>query len=57
MAASHASSPIESMAEERQKATFNVRELTYFLDEGEKFTLVRQNTRLLVLDAVATTVL
>lgn len=29
------------MAEERQKATFDVRELTYFLDGGEKFTKVR----------------
>jgi len=28
------------MSEERQKATFNVRELTYFLDGGEKFTKV-----------------
>jgi acyl-CoA oxidase len=33
---------MESMAEERQKATFDVRELTYFLDGGEKFTKVRQ---------------
>ncbi|KAF9363801.1 fatty-acyl coenzyme A oxidase [Mortierella sp. NVP85] len=35
-------SPVESMSEERQKATFNVRELTYFLDGGEKFTKVRE---------------
>ncbi|KAG0221570.1 fatty-acyl coenzyme A oxidase [Mortierella sp. GBA43] len=35
-------SPIESMSEERQKVTFNVRELTYFLDGGEKFTKIRE---------------
>ena len=34
-------STMESIAEERQKATFDVRELTYFLDGGEKFTKVR----------------
>ncbi|KAF9387784.1 fatty-acyl coenzyme A oxidase [Podila verticillata] len=34
--------PVESMAEERVKATFNVRELTYFLDGGEKFTKIRE---------------
>lgn len=30
------------MAEERVKATFDVRELTYFLDGGEKFTKIRE---------------
>ncbi|KAG0223789.1 fatty-acyl coenzyme A oxidase, partial [Actinomortierella wolfii] len=34
--------PQESMAEERVKATFPVRELTYFLDGGEKFTQIRE---------------
>ncbi|KAF9158738.1 fatty-acyl coenzyme A oxidase [Actinomortierella ambigua] len=34
--------PQESMAEERVKATFPVRELTYFLDGGEKFTKIRE---------------
>ncbi|KAF9955203.1 fatty-acyl coenzyme A oxidase, partial [Modicella reniformis] len=34
--------PVESMAEERQKGTFNVRELTYFLEGGEKFTKIRE---------------
>ena len=31
---------MESMSEEREKATFDVRELTYYLDGGEKFTKV-----------------
>ncbi|KAG0266816.1 fatty-acyl coenzyme A oxidase [Mortierella polycephala] len=35
-------SPIESMTEERVKATFNVRELTNFLDGGEKYTQIRE---------------
>lgn len=30
------------MSEEREKATFDVRELTYFLDGGEKFTKIRE---------------
>jgi acyl-CoA oxidase len=30
------------MSEEREKATFDVRELTYFLDGGEKFTQIRE---------------
>ncbi|KAF9970349.1 fatty-acyl coenzyme A oxidase [Actinomortierella ambigua] len=34
--------PQESMSEERVKATFPVRELTYFLDGGEKFTKIRE---------------
>ncbi|KAF9961823.1 fatty-acyl coenzyme A oxidase [Mortierella alpina] len=34
--------PIESMNEEREKATFDVRELTYFLDGGEKYTKIRE---------------
>ncbi|KAF9330632.1 fatty-acyl coenzyme A oxidase, partial [Linnemannia elongata] len=34
--------PQESMSEEREKATFDVRELTYFLDGGEKFTKIRE---------------
>ncbi|KAF9962604.1 fatty-acyl coenzyme A oxidase [Mortierella alpina] len=34
--------PVESMTEEREKATFDVRELTYFLDGGEKFTKIRE---------------
>ncbi|KAF9281751.1 fatty-acyl coenzyme A oxidase [Mortierella alpina] len=34
--------PMQSMTEEREKATFNVRELTYFLDGGEKFTKIRE---------------
>ena len=40
-------SPMESMAEEREKATFDVRELTYFLDGGEKSTKVckQENTK------------
>lgn len=29
------------MAEERAKAVFNIRELTYLLDGGEKTTLVK----------------
>ena len=35
------------MAEEREKATFDVRELTYFLDGGEKSTKVckQENTK------------
>ncbi|KAF8923758.1 acyl-CoA dehydrogenase/oxidase C-terminal [Dissophora ornata] len=34
--------PVESMAEEREKATFDSREMTYFLDGGEKFTKMRE---------------
>ncbi|KAF9193518.1 fatty-acyl coenzyme A oxidase [Haplosporangium sp. Z 767] len=34
--------PIESMTEERVKATFDVRELTNFLDGGEKYTQIRE---------------
>ncbi|KAF9434006.1 fatty-acyl coenzyme A oxidase [Entomortierella beljakovae] len=34
--------PVESMTEEREKATFNVRELTYYMDGGEKFTKIRE---------------
>ncbi|KAF9952078.1 fatty-acyl coenzyme A oxidase [Modicella reniformis] len=34
--------PIESMAEERVKASFNVRDLTYYLDGGEKSTKIRE---------------
>lgn len=34
-------SPMESMSEEREKATFDVRGLTYYLDGGEKFTKVQ----------------
>jgi hypothetical protein len=34
------SSPVESMNEERAKASFNIRELTHLLDGGEKSTLV-----------------
>ncbi|KAF9937566.1 fatty-acyl coenzyme A oxidase [Mortierella antarctica] len=34
--------PVESMNEEREKATFDVRELTYFLDGGEKYTKIRE---------------
>lgn len=30
------------MAEERTKASFNVRDLTYYLDGGEKFTKIRE---------------
>lgn len=33
-------SPVESMNEERAKASFSIRELTYLLDGGEKNTLV-----------------
>lgn len=33
-------SPIASMNEERAKASFTIRELTYLLDGGEKATLV-----------------
>lgn len=33
-------SPVESMTEEREKATFDIREMTYFLDGGEKNTKV-----------------
>jgi len=33
------------MTEEREKATFDVRELTYFLDGGEKFTQVRRGIK------------
>ncbi|KAF9332030.1 fatty-acyl coenzyme A oxidase [Podila minutissima] len=35
-------SPVESMTEEREKATFDVREMTYFLDGGEKNTKIRE---------------
>jgi acyl-CoA oxidase len=31
------------MNEERSKAAFNIRELTYLLDGGEKNTLVKQS--------------
>ncbi|KAG0026414.1 fatty-acyl coenzyme A oxidase [Podila clonocystis] len=34
--------PVESMTEEREKATFDVREMTYFLDGGEKNTKIRE---------------
>ncbi|KAF9926053.1 fatty-acyl coenzyme A oxidase [Mortierella alpina] len=34
--------PMQSMTEEREKASFDVRELTYFLDGGEKFTKIRE---------------
>ncbi|KAF9991889.1 fatty-acyl coenzyme A oxidase [Entomortierella chlamydospora] len=34
--------PVESMTEERVKATFDVREMTYFLDGGEKNTKIRE---------------
>ncbi|KAF9574305.1 fatty-acyl coenzyme A oxidase [Mortierella alpina] len=34
--------PVESMNEEREKATFDVRALTYFLDGGEKYTKIRE---------------
>jgi acyl-CoA oxidase len=30
------------MAEERTKATFNVKDLTHYLDGGEKFTKIRE---------------
>lgn len=39
---------MESMTEERVKATFDVRELTYYLDGGEKFTKVKDNCRSLL---------
>ncbi|KAF9215863.1 fatty-acyl coenzyme A oxidase [Podila verticillata] len=34
--------PVESMTEEREKATFDIREMTYFLDGGEKNTKIRE---------------
>ncbi|KAF9103948.1 fatty-acyl coenzyme A oxidase [Mortierella sp. GBA35] len=34
--------PVESMTEEREKATFDIKELTYFLDGGEKNTKIRE---------------
>ncbi|KAF9391005.1 fatty-acyl coenzyme A oxidase [Podila verticillata] len=34
--------PVESMTEEREKATFDIREMTYFLDGGEKSTKIRE---------------
>ncbi|CEI88092.1 Putative Acyl-coenzyme A oxidase [Rhizopus microsporus] len=35
-------SPVESMNEERAKASFSIRELTYLLDGGEKSTLLKE---------------
>ncbi|ORE14203.1 acyl-CoA oxidase [Rhizopus microsporus] len=35
-------SPVESMNEERAKASFSIRELTYLLDGGEKNTLLKE---------------
>lgn len=32
---------MQTMADERKKSTFNVREMTYFLDEGRKNTEVK----------------
>ncbi|CAO3678786.1 unnamed protein product [Rhizopus stolonifer] len=34
--------PVESMSEERAKAAFNIRELTYLLDGSEKMTLLKE---------------
>ncbi|KAG1086296.1 hypothetical protein G6F42_021047 [Rhizopus arrhizus] len=34
--------PVASMNEERAKAAFNIRELTYLLDGGEKSTLLKE---------------
>lgn len=35
-------SPVRSMDEERAKANFNIRELTYLLDGGEKSTSLKE---------------